>query len=270
MPWPKDATDAHNQKEIFKLSESIKKKMKAAEKVLPEGEASAGGGLADKYADFMEDANDEWVDIVEAEILSIDGDVDPFHLLAYGLDINFVVSANLHVALGLTFHYENCKRHSFALTINAKTADTDTVDLSNHGYQFDFYVMGMIGIRAGVRIKATVGLISTKLAGVGLQIEGGAYAQLWGYFYYHLSNMKVKNASGQWEWQKESGWPGALLIEIGAYLEFNFIAEALNGKCQWAPSIYSDQWPFLQIGEQENVFDFAYKETDGLPKLSPR
>ncbi len=125
----------------------------------------------------------------------------------------------------MTFQYENFKRHSFTLTVKGKKADSKSVDLSTNGYQFDFYVMGTIGVRAGIRAKATVGLFSTKLAGIGLQIEAGAYARLWGYFYYHLENWKIAG-----KWQKESSYSGAVLIEIGAYLDVKFIAEALNGK----------------------------------------
>lgn len=114
--------------------------------------------------------------------------------------------------------------------------------------------MGTLGIRAGIRAKATVGLFSTKLAGIGLQIEAGAYARLWGYFYYHLENWKIKGV-----WQKDSGYSGALLIEIGAYLDAKFIAEALNGKYSYAPTIYAKEWPLWSAGQQENVYDFAYE-----------
>jgi hypothetical protein len=34
--------------------------MKEVESVLPEAEATASGGLAEKYAAFMEDANKDW------------------------------------------------------------------------------------------------------------------------------------------------------------------------------------------------------------------
>ena len=255
MPWPSSAKEAAAAKKIFSLSESIKKKMKEIEEVLPEATATAGGRLAEKYAKFMEDANEDWVDLITVNLIKLHGAVDPFHILAYGLQVDFVVSANLNVAIGMTFQYENFKRHSFSLSVKSKKADSDTVDLSTNGYQLDFYVMGTIGIRTGIRAKATVGLFSTKLAGIGLQIEAGAYARLWGYFYYHLENWKIKGV-----WQKESGYSGAFLIEIGAYLDVKFIAEALNGKYSYAPTIYANEWPFWSAGQRENVYDFACKD----------
>ncbi len=255
MPWPNSVKEAAATKKIFSLSESIKKKMKEIEEIFPEETGTASGGLAEKYAKFMEDANKDWVDLITANLLDLHSAVDPFHILAYGLQIDFVVSANLNVAIGMTFQYENFKRHSFTLSLKSKKAESDTVDLATNGYQFDFYVMGTIGLRAGIRAKATVGLFSTKLAGIGLQIEAGAYTRMWGYFYYHLENWKVKGV-----WQKDSGYSGAVLIEIGAYLDVKFIAEALNGKYSYAPTLFAKEWPFWSAGQRENVYNFAYND----------
>jgi len=255
MSWPKSKEEAELTRDIFSLSESIKELMEDYETVFPEKEVSGDGGLADKYADFMEDANEDWIDLVEVDLLELHSAMDPLHILAFGLDIDFVVSANLNVALGMTFQYENLKRHSFTMTLKSKTAESDTVDLSTNGYQLDLYVMGHLGIKAGIRAKAMMGLFSTKLAGIGLQIESGAYARLWGYFYYHLENYKVNGV-----WQKDSGYSGALLVEIGAYLDIKFIAEVLNGKYSYEPSIYAKEWPLWSAGQQENVYDFAYED----------
>jgi uncharacterized repeat protein (TIGR02543 family) len=256
MPWPNNAKEAAATKKIFSLSESIKKMVEDVETVFPESEASSSGGLAGKYAAFMEDANDAWVDLFVVNLIDLRGGVDPLHILAYGIQVDFVVSANLNVAVGMTFQYENSKRHSFVLTLKSKQANSETIDLSTNGYQFDFYVMGSMGIRAGVRAKALVGLFSTKLDGIGLQIEAGAYARLWGYFYYSLTNYKINGV-----WVKNSSSSGAMLVEIGTYLDVNFVAEVLNGKYSYAPSIYAKEWPLWSAGQRENVYDFAYEDT---------
>ncbi len=253
MPWPKNANEAQASKKIFSLSESIKKQMEDIKSVFPEAEASSSGGLSEKYAAFMKDANDKWVDLFVVNLIDLRGGVDPLHILAYGIQVDFVVSANLNVAIGMTFQYENSKRHSFTLSLKKKQADSETIDLSTNGYRFDFYVMGTLGIRAGVRAKALVGLFSTKLDGIGLQIEAGAYARLWGYFYYSLTNYKINGV-----WVKTSSSSGALLVEIGAYLDVKFVAEVLNGKYSYAPTIFAKEWPLWSAGQRENVYDFAY------------
>lgn len=163
MPWPNSAREAAATKKIFSLSESIKGALEEAEKFIPEEEATGSGGLAEKYARLMEDANEEWVDLFTANLLDLRSAVDPLHILAFGLKVDFVVSANLNVALGLTFQYENFKRHSFTLFVLSKNGESETIDLSTNGYQFDFYVIGHLGLRAGLRVKVTAGLFSTKL-----------------------------------------------------------------------------------------------------------
>jgi len=255
MSWPKKSKEALAAQDIINLSKSIKKKMKAVKTVLPEDEGSASGDLAEKYADFMEDANEEWIDLFVVNLIDLRGAVDPLHILAYGIQVDFVVSANLNVALGLTFQYENSKRHSFTLTLKSKTAERDSIDLSTNGYQFDLYVMGTLGMRAGVRAKVLMGLFSTKLDGIGLQIEAGAYVRLWGYFYYSVTNYQVEGV-----WEKNSSASGAMLVEIGAYLDVKFVAQVLNGKYSYAPTIYAEEWPFWSAGQRENVYDFAYEE----------
>ena len=90
----------------------------------------------------------------------------------------------------MTFQYEASRRFSFVISLNAEEASSDTVDTGSNGFRFDAYVMGTLGLRAGIRVKVLAGLFSCKLDGIGVQAEVGAYIQLWGYFYYSISNYK--------------------------------------------------------------------------------
>ena len=109
--------------------------------------------------------------------------------------------------------------------------------------------MGTIGIRAGLRLEMYVGLFSLKLDKIGITADVGAYAQLWGYFFYHLKWTENE--------EKESNSAGALYIEIGVYLEIHFIAQAFSSsKLTWAPTLYDNQWPLWSAGAQQNVYEF--------------
>ena len=268
MPWPANDGAEWGTKKLFKLSESIKKASEKYKKVMAEAEGSHGGGLEDKYKDFMEDANDAWIDIFEFNIIDNSGTVDPFGILAYGVKVDFVVSANLNVALGISFSYEASKKHIVHISVMNKEAESESMDVGTNGYKFDFYVMGMMGIRAGVRAKVLVGLFSVKVDGIGIQAEAGLYAQFWGYFYLSITNFKMPveqpDGTTKKEWVKEKSMSGAMLIEIGAYLDVNFVAEVLNGKYAWKPTLYSNQWPFLEIGQSENILDFAYEQSEDI------
>lgn len=246
---PEGLTD-YAQK-LVDLSEAIKNKMEESKQA--ESNGTASGGLVEKYKEFIDRASDSWIELVSVPIFESSGNLDPYYITAYSINIDFVISANLNVAIGTSFRYEKQQRNTFTLRVFHKNeSSARTIDISPENYQFDFYVMGTLGIRAGIRAKVLFGLFSTKLAGIGLQLEAGVYAELYGYFYYCLSWEKGKG--------KESSAIGALLIEIGAYLDVKLAMEVLSGTYSYTPTLYSHEWPIWNVGERINVLDFAYDE----------
>ena len=263
--WKNVSGDSTEQK-ILDIGKQITELMEAKEEFLGEklvdkdGEeieltGSNGGGLADKYSAMMRNAEDSWIEIIRTEIFSVSGSVDPFHILVYGVGADFVVSANMYVTLGMTFEYGNAKRYNFSLMLFHKKSTSETIDLEESHYQFDFYVMGTIGIRAGIELEVAVGLFSLKLDSIGITAEVGAYAQLCGYFYYSLSWSKSAG--------KNSSYAGAMHIEIGVYLEIKFKAQLFSSsKLTYNPTLYENKWPLWSAGEAENVYDFVYQKKD--------
>ena len=104
----------------------------------------------EQYAEMMEEADDSWIELVRKEIFSIGGAVDPFHILVFGISADFVVKANVYITLGMTFEYGNAKRYNFSLMLFHRQTTNETIDLETEHYEFVFYVMGTLGIRAGV------------------------------------------------------------------------------------------------------------------------
>jgi uncharacterized repeat protein (TIGR02543 family) len=262
-------TDYPVEQAIINIGKEITALMEAKEEFLGEklvdenGEeiewgGTNGGGLVEKYTAMLENAEDTWVEVYREEIFSIEGSVDPFHILVYGVSADFVVKTNMYVTMGMTFEYGVAKRYNFSLMLFHKKSTNEVIDLEEHHYQFDFYVMGTAGIRAGVELEVAVGLFSLKLDSVGICAETGVYARLWGYFYYHL---KWSESGG-----KESSCSGAMLIEVGFYLEISFKAQLFSSeKLTYQPTLYEKEWPFVTIGAPDNVYDFAYDDDD--PRL---
>lgn len=204
--------------------------------------------LADTYANLMESAGDTWTDIVNEKIFGTSGSAF-LHIFCWEINISFVVSANVNVSMGMKFEYINQKQYNFSVRVKEKTSTNQTVDVIEPQYNFDFYVVGTMGVRAGVRLEIYVGLFSLKLDKVGITAETGVYVQLWGYFYYHL------------HWSQSTGKTqssaGALLIELGVYLDIKFVAQLFSSnKLTWNPTIYSKQWPLWSAGEAQNVYAF--------------
>lgn len=213
---------SNNIQQIIDLSQSIREMMEEYKQREAEAdgdtegeeseEQSAIDGLTQKYSQFVEEASENWVNLVDIAILSSEGTLDPFYITAYSVSINFVISATMRVAIGMSLQYEKLQRHSFTLSLfHTRKSTSKTIDLIPEHYQFDFYVMGHLGVRAGIRAKVMFGVFSVRLAGVGVQVEAGVYAKLWGYFYYCLSWQKGKG--------KESSATGAMYVELGIYLD---------------------------------------------------
>ena len=246
------------EEKIINIGQQIKDLMEQKESFFGEDvdwKAGEGGGLADKYSAMMEDADESWIDLVRKEIFAQEGNVDPFHILCYGISADFVVKANLYVTMGMSFEFGVARRYNFSILLFHKQSTNETIDLEEAHYNFDFYVMGTLGVRVGVEFEIGVGLFSLKLDSIGITAEAGAYAQLWGYFYYHLSWTQ----SGG----KDSNAAGAMYVEIGLYLTITFKAQLFSSdKLTYQPVLYDGQWPLWSAGAQENVYDFAYDEDD--------
>ncbi len=215
------------------------------------------GGLAEKYADMMENAEEAWIEILKIPIIESTGYLDYLQIMNYSITADFVISANLYVTIGMTFEHSVANRYNFSVKLFERRATNNTINLEENHYQFDFYVMGTMGFRAGVEFELAVGVFTTKLDSVGIEAEAGVYAQMWGYFYFSLG------------WSQSGGktteYSGALAIEVGMYLEIKFKAQAFSSeKLTYDPTIYENEFPFLTIGSIENVYDFAYEEDDEI------
>jgi len=146
-------------------------------------EISVAKSLAERYSDMLENESD-WVDLYTKSLTS--SHVRVIGIIDVAFDVEFVVSANVNISMGMTYWYQNGKRYVYSIMVFGKNVTSDTIDLSEEKYELSVYAIGTIGIRAGIRLSVSVGLISTKLASVGFSAEVGGYAQIWGYLYYQL------------------------------------------------------------------------------------
>lgn len=235
---------------IDKLSGIMDEMKEFAQK--PEGITSTGGSmdsLSEIYSKVMSNADDTWTEILNVKLFENNGNAF-LHIFCWQVKGSFIVSANLAVSLGMSFNYTTQKRYNFSVRVKSRQTTNQTIDIITPQYNFDFYVVGTIGIRAGLRLEMYVGLFSLKLDKIGITADVGAYAQLWGYFFYHLA---WKQGAG-----KTENSAGAMMIEIGMYLDIKFVAQAFNSsKLTWNPTIYANQWPLWSAGEMQNVYAFA-------------
>ena len=212
-------------------------------------------GLAATYQDLMENTSGTWSPIINQQLFRSSGSAF-LHIFCWEVKGSFVVSANLNVAMGMDFQYKNHKRYNFSVRVKAKTSTNETIDLVPAQYSFDFYVVGTVALRAGIKLEMYVGLFSLKVDKIGITAEVGGYVQLWGYFYYHKTWQEKLGAA--------SNSSGAMRIEIGIYIEIKFVAQAFSSsKLTYNPTLYAHQWPLWSAGQVDNIYAFANTDNTG-------
>ena len=229
----------------------IKAQLKAVLEQTPSAPAKVNADTLVKSYQAMLENETDWVDLVEKEIFEIDK-----HLLLGLLHINFkgsfVISMNPNIALGIGFSYESAKRYTASFKLSEGSPSFGIVDLPGDGtYNFYFYVLGTLGLKAGIRLELAAGLFHIELDSIGITAEGGAYLQLYGYFYYEISSSAPTKTLG------------ALLLEIGMYAEAGWEAQILGGSFSYSDLFYNESWPLYKAGTMNGHFiGFAYEEKD--------
>ncbi|MFA9422548.1 MAG: InlB B-repeat-containing protein [Sedimentibacter sp.] len=206
----------------------------------------------DLYKDLLSEEHG-YFELFNVNISKVTGSVDPFHIIAYGLSVDFVVSLDANMALGTEFSYEKATRYSYSLKIKDKSTTSSQTSLVNEQYSFQVYAMGELGLRAGIQVTVEVGLLDIRLASIGTAAQVGAYWKIYGFVYYKLEHTDKVTKT-------ESG--GACYMEIGTYLTIKFITQVANGKIAYNKILYSKEWPLWSAGGQYYTYDFGYELTD--------
>ncbi len=251
--WTEDDELKNVVDELKKLVDEVKEGLGSDEE-----EEDPANDLIKKYQAMMETESD-WVNLVEERMGGMKYNIPPIMIIEVSVAFNFVIQANMNISLGAEFWYMTAKRYTYNVEIFAGNVTSDVLDMVEEQYEFTFYVMGTLGLRAGIKVEAKISLFSEKFASVGFAAEAGAYIKMWGYFYYQLT---YKASVGQ-----DSKYAGALYFELGIYLELSFEAQAFAGTFSYNPTLYENEWPLWHAGMRENIQDFAYGPGD-TPELA--
>ena len=212
--------------------------------------------LAERYSDMLSEEDNGWLELCKVKIFEA-----PINLFIFQIEIegNFVIRANINIALGANMEYEIGKRYINWFSIFGKGSGSSEIDLIEERFAFQFYAMGYIGVKVGLLVEIKVGIISTKIGSVGISAEFGAYAELYGYFQYTFTKYRPMNSQ---LWEEEESILGALYFEFGLYLDINLNASLLSIlEKEW--ELYSGKWAILSAGSRENVYGFATEFEDG-------
>lgn len=214
--------------------------------------------LVSRYSEMIK-AESDWIRVVEKNITEVKQSY-PFGipLINISFAIDFVVQMDASISVGFDFEYIEGKRHVFTISVKAGKVYSDTIDLVEKAYEFSFYSMGRIGLKVGIEMEFSVYAISKKLGSVGFNAGAGAYTKLYGYFFYELKYTASKGKTTQYS--------GALLIEVGIYLQLGLGAQALGGRYSARANLLDKEWKLYEVGRRDNVLDFAIEPEDA-PEL---
>lgn len=218
--------------------------------------------LMDKYSETIEKETD-WVELVNKEIFSKEFYLGPTPFVV-GTEVNFVVRADVSVAIGSNLEYEVGKRYNFWFKIGLfePSAGSSTMDLLDESFAFQFYVMGRLGVKAGIRAKLYVGLGSGKFASAGIAAELGPYVKLYGFFVYEYAKKRQANTQ---IWTSKGRKAGALFLEFGLYVMVSFEANALGDLFEYSHDFVDEEIPLLEVGKPRYYYQSAYEpEEDEL------
>lgn len=208
--------------------------------------------LMDRYCEMLEQESD-WVTLVEQEIFQHEVN---YMGLVIGIETNFVVRADLSIAIGSNLQYEVGKRYEFWFKIGLfkPSAGSSTMDLLDESFAFQFYVMGRLGLRAGIEAKLYFALGTGDVASVGIYAELGPYVKIYGFFVYENTKYRPANTDN---WITNERMMGAMHLEFGLYFILGFEAEAL-GLFEYSYDFLDEEYPLLTAGDKRYYYDFAF------------
>jgi len=233
------------------------------EKITAEGEEDEDeneneSNLIKHYSEMLEEEAD-FLKIVDAQMFEKKVYCSPeVPIICIEFQADFIIEMEACVSIGFDFEYKTGKRYVFTIDVFDMMAYSDTITLVEETYEFCFYAMGRLGVRAGIELSFKIGLFDTSTNSIGLQAGAGAYTKLWGYFYYELTYSESEG--------KNQSYNGALLIEVGAFLEMGINAQVLEGALAKEWEILDMEWPLYHVGNADNVLDFTNPQED-MPEI---
>lgn len=221
--------------------------------------ADGMNGLMAKYSEML-DKETDWVKLVDKEMCKSE-------IRVYGLVIafsaNFVVRADINVAMGASLQYEVGKRYNFWVKFGLfkPSAGSETIDLIDEQFAFQYYVMGKMGLKMGIKGSISFAIGSSDIASVGISLEFGPYVKLYGFFIYDYERTREANTS---QFISTTRMGGAIYMDFGLYLIISLEAQAIDGMFEVSCDFVDKEYPLLKAGNKIFPYEFRYDaENDG-------
>lgn len=270
--YKKDLTALWGVMESNGLSEGQWKEMcntfeksTVASDILDLMDLSTETGLSTEFLDGMQQLMDKYTKVLEREsdwITLFNKEIGQVEYCVYGICIgaqfDFVIRSDMNIAIGSNLQYEVGKRYNFWFKVGLfkPSAGSSSMDILDEHFDFQFYVMGKLGLKAGVRAKLYCGIGSGKFASIGIATEMGPYVKLYGFFLYEYSKMRSANTTSATTAERMAG---ALYVDFGLYFVMSFEANAIGNLFEYSCDFLDEELPLITAGSRRYYYKADYE-----------
>ncbi len=206
--------------------------------------------LMERYSQMVQKSTD-WVTLLDQKIAEPTISLKCVNIM---LRVDFVIRANMSIAIGSTLEYESGQRYSFwfKMGLYKPTGGSSTMDILDESLVFQFYVMGMLHLKLGAQLTLGANIGSSDFAYVGIRGELGPYVKLYGFFIYAYEHQRAANTLKP---VKNIRKMGALYLEAGAYVIAGVEAKAL-GIFEVSHDFFDEEYPIMTAGDRSYPYGF--------------
>ena len=208
-------------------------------------DSESGNSLITQYKEMLE--NDlEYVEVLAVMLYKHQMHLDKLHIIHVQFMFEFTVSVKANISVGMSFEHKMVKRFSFAIDVDDQDATHNVTTLEDGYTNFNFFAMGNLGVRMGVRATFKIGLINVKWDNVGLMVEMGPYVDLYGFFFFHY---EITEDAETGKIEDELRFAGAYYIEIGIYMDVDFFGGVMHDMVGFTIHLAEPEWPIWKSGD---------------------
>ena len=211
--------------------------------------------LVDRYTEMMQQESD-WVTLFEQMLFEQEIHIK---IVAIKISATLVARASINISIGAEVEYQVGKRYDFWVKCFAGETGSSETDIMDERFGFQFYVMGTLKLRVGVKAAVDVGIFTTKIGSIGVSLEFGPYLKIYGYFCYIFNKVRPANTN---TWKESEECQGALYLEFGLYLTVRFKAQLLDDTFKFEPTLFDKEFALLKAGERENIYNMVFQPTE--------
>jgi len=234
-----------------KLAELAEKQQDKQEKK-SSTDGTVTGTLPQKYSEFIKLSSDR-ITLFSQKLFKVSARF-ALQLCEASVEGSFVISLNAKAMLGFGISFGVAKQYNFTMRAKAHTCERTETDLEVPNFRLNFYMFGMIDVRAGLKLDARIGLLSTELDSLGIILEIGVYIKVYGFLFITCTWDKSKSFTKTIQ--------GSLLFELGLYFMIDFYAQLGSGRVGYRKTLYEKELPLVTLGSEYYPTGFEIEEND--------